>query len=112
MLLATACDGTPEDGSDGGVADAPTTPPDVDLATCGAIGTPCGTGCPGDLGCLANACAPMRGSCGGFAGEPCQDASLVCAFPAGSSAGICMRPDELACMCAIAPSELGDCMGQ
>jgi len=89
--------------------DATTKMPDVNIAACGAIGMPCGNGCPRPLDCITNACAPVRGDCGGFAGAACQDTSLTCAYPTGSSAGICMQPDEKACLCAIAPNALGDC---
>lgn len=107
LLLAAACG---DDGGGGGAIDAQSVPPDVDIAACGAIGSACGTGCPGDLECVENVCAPMRGTCGGFAGEECEDSALTCAYPQGSSAGICMRPDEKACLCAIAPAALGDCV--
>jgi hypothetical protein len=104
LLGITACgDGTRS-------SDATTSMPDVNIAACGAIGTPCGTGCPSALECIGNACAPVRGDCGGFAGAQCQDTSLTCTYPTGNSAGICMRADEKACLCAIAPGVLGDCM--
>ena len=92
------------------VSDATTSKPDVNIAACGAIGSPCGGGCPADLGCVSSVCVPMRGDCGGFAGAQCQDTSLTCTYPAGSSGGICMRADEKACVCAVAPNALGDCM--
>jgi hypothetical protein len=52
----------------------------------------------------------VRGDCGGITGAECQDASLTCTYPTGSSAGICMHDVEKACLCAIAPATLGDCM--
>lgn len=84
--------------------------PAADANTCGAIGTACGAGCASGLECVENVCVPVRGDCGGFAGAQCQDTSLTCTYPRGSSGGICMRPDEKACVCAIAPSALGDCV--
>jgi hypothetical protein len=84
-------------------------PPDVNIGACGAIGSACGNGCPSGFECINNACAPMHGSCGGFVGAVCQDATLTCTYPASSSAGICLRPDEKDCMCAIAPTALSDC---
>jgi len=89
-------------------ADAVTTH-DVNVAACGAIGMACTNSCPNSLECVTNACASVRGDCGGFAGAACQDTSLTCTYPTGSSAGICMRADEKACLCAIAPNALGDC---
>ena len=107
LLLAAACG---DDGGGSGATDAQAVPADVNIAACGAIGSACGTGCPGDLECVEDVCAPMRGTCGGFAGEMCQDHALTCTYPQGSSAGICMLPDEKACLCAIAPAALADCM--
>lgn len=75
---------------------------------CGDIGKACGT-CPTGFECIANACAPVRGDCGGFAGSPCQDTSLTCTYPTGSSRGICMQADEKTCLCTIAPNVLSDC---
>ena len=92
------------------MSDATTAMPDVNIAACGSIGAPCGTGCPSPLECINNACAPVRGDCGGFAGAQCQDTSLACTYPVGSSGGICMQVDEKACVCAIAPNALADCM--
>jgi hypothetical protein len=89
----------------GGAPDAK--PPDVNIGACSAIGSSCG--CPSGFECINNACAPMHGSCGGFVGAVCQDATLTCSYPAGSTAGICLRPDEKDCMCAIAPTALSDC---
>jgi len=105
-ILLCAC-------SDGAAphADAPTTHPDVNVAACGAIGMACTTTCPNNLECISsNVCAPVRGSCGGFAGAMCQDTSLTCVYPTGSSAGHCMRSDEKECLCAIAPNAAADCM--
>jgi hypothetical protein len=106
VILVMAC-GDDDGGS--GPADAPGKPADVDHGPCGAIGTACDLACPGDLECVDNVCMQMRGDCGGFAGDPCQDSSLTCAYPSGNSAGICMRADEKACVCAIAPDAL-DCL--
>jgi hypothetical protein len=101
-----ACDGTEPHG-DGNMAH-----PDVNIAACGAIGMACTTTCPSGLECISsNVCAPVRGDCGGFAGAQCQDTTLTCTYPTGSSAGHCMREDEKACLCAIAPSSIGDCTG-
>lgn len=110
VWVAAAC-GDDDGGGGGGddMIDALTVPPDVNIAACGDIGSACGTGCPSDLECIDTVCAPMRGSCGGFAGEPCQDSTLTCTYPAGSTAGICMRAEEKACLCAIAPGALDDC---
>lgn len=106
VLLATACG----DDEGGAAIDASPVPPDVDIAACGAIGTACGPDCANDLECLdTGVCAPIRGTCGGFTGEPCQDTTLTCAYPQGSTAGICLRPDEKACLCAVAPGALDDC---
>jgi hypothetical protein len=82
---------------------------DVNTAACGSIGAACGNGCPSNLECHSNVCVPVRGDCGGFAGASCQDTSLTCTYPTGSSAGICMNADEKACVCAVAPNALGDC---
>jgi hypothetical protein len=91
--------------------DATTMRPDVDIVACGSIGMACTNTCPNGLECIAtNVCAPVRGQCGGFAGAECQDASLACTYPTGSSGGLCMREDEKACLCAIAPNALGDCV--
>ena len=89
--------------------DTSSTKSDANLAQCGSIGMACSGACANGLECINGHCAPMRGDCGGFAGAECQDTSLTCAYPAGSSGGICMRPDEKDCLCAIAPSTLGDC---
>ncbi|HEY5926412.1 MAG TPA: hypothetical protein VIV11_32220 [Kofleriaceae bacterium] len=97
-------------GDSAPTSDATTGKPDVNLPACGAIGSPCGGGCPNGLECVSNVCAPVRGDCGGFAGAECQDTSLTCTYPMGSSGGICMRQDEKTCVCAIAPDALGDCM--
>jgi hypothetical protein len=83
---------------------------DVNTAACGSIGMQCTTTCPSGLECTHDVCMQVRGDCGGFAGAPCQDTSLVCTYPTGSSAGVCMRTDEKDCVCAIAPTALGDCM--
>jgi hypothetical protein len=91
-------------------SDATTPPPDANIPACGPIGAACGGSCQGTLECVNSACVPVRGDCGGFAGAECQDTSLTCTYPRGSSGGICMRADEKACVCAIAPSTLGDCM--
>jgi hypothetical protein len=82
---------------------------DADLSTCGTIGRACGAGCPSDLECIGTVCVPVRGQCGGFAGGPCQNATLACTYPTGDSGGICMTFDEKACTCAIAPGALADC---
>lgn len=84
---------------------------DVNTAACGSIGAQCnGNTCANGLECVNNACASVRGDCGGFAGAACQDRLLICTYPTGSSAGICMRQDEKDCLCAIAPTALADCM--
>lgn len=106
MLVLVAC-------NDGALpnADAPTTHPDVNLAACGAIGMTCTTSCPTGLECISsNVCAPVHGSCGGFAGAMCQDTSLECVYPRGNSAGVCMNDNDKACLCAIAPSSIGGCL--
>jgi hypothetical protein len=104
IVWIAACDDSTAPG------DASSSTPDVNKAACGPIGMPCGNGCPSGFECVHSACAPVRGDCGGFAGADCQDTSLTCTYPMGSSGGICMRADEKACMCAIAPSALGDCV--
>jgi hypothetical protein len=103
-LAVSACGESSKPQSDAGVM------PDVNLNTCGAIGAACGVGCADGFECITNACAPVRGDCGGFAGAECQDTSLVCTYPTGSSGGICMRDDEKACLCAIAPNAVQDCL--
>ena len=91
-------------------ADAPTTHPDVNLAVCGAIGMACTTTCPTGLECISSGvCAPVHGSCGGFANAMCQDTSLTCVYPQGSSAGDCMTDNDKACLCAIAHDKVGGC---
>ncbi|HEX5062440.1 MAG TPA: hypothetical protein VFV99_23875 [Kofleriaceae bacterium] len=105
IVLLAAC------SDSGAPADATTARPDVDVAACGSIGMACTTTCPAGLECIStNVCASVRGDCGGFSGAMCQDTSLTCTYPTGSSAGHCMRDDEKACLCAIAPNALGDCM--
>jgi hypothetical protein len=105
LLLFIGCGESTPPPSDGTA-----TTPDVNTAACGSIGTQCTTSCPNGLECVNNACASVRGDCGGFAGAACQDTTLVCTYPQGSSAGLCMRKEEKDCLCAIAPSALGDCM--
>ena len=103
VALLVACDST-SPRSDGA-----SMIPDINVAACSPIGMRCTTGCPSGFECINDACAPVRGDCGGFAGADCQDTSLVCTYPTGSSGGICMRSDEKACVCAISPSSLSDC---
>jgi hypothetical protein len=86
--------------------------PDVNESLCGSVGTACGTGCPSSLECIKNACVPVRGECGGIVGSECEDPSLVCTFPTGSSGGLCMLPGEKECVCTFAPSVLGDCLAE
>jgi hypothetical protein len=94
-----------------GVAACGGSAPATDAATsCGAIGAPCGAGCPNALECVNNVCVPVLGDCGGFAGAACLNTSLTCTYPVGNSGGICMQQDQKACVCAIAPNALGDCM--
>ena len=102
VVLIAACGG-PKASTDAA-------PSDVNISACGSIGKACGAGCASGLECVENVCMPVRGDCGGFAGAPCQDTTLECTYPMGSSGGICMRPDEKACVCAIAPTALGDCV--
>ena len=104
LALLIGCGESTPPRSDG------TTAPDVNIGACGTIGRACGAGCANGLECVSNVCVPKRGDCGGFAGAPCQDATLVCTYPTGSSAGLCMSKDEKDCVCAIAPSALGDCI--
>ena len=103
LFIVVAC------GDPASPSDATTSKPDVNIAACGSIGTACGNGCPNGLECHTNACVPVRGDCGGFAGAQCQDTTLTCTYPTGSSGGICMRESEKACVCTIAPNALGDC---
>jgi hypothetical protein len=102
-LGCVACGESSQPPSDGSKT------PDVNTAACGSIGMACGNGCPNNLECHSNVCLPVRGDCGGFAGAQCQDTSLTCEYPSGSSAGICMNADEKACVCAIAPNAIGGC---
>jgi hypothetical protein len=99
--------------NDGGApnADAPTMHPDVNVAACGAIGMSCTTTCPNNLVCLSSGvCAPSHGTCGGFAGAMCQDSSLMCVYPEGNSAGVCMTDSDKGCLCAIAHDKVSGCL--
>jgi hypothetical protein len=108
LLLVAAAAACGDDApGDGGRTDA--APVDVDVSSCGTIGTSCSAGCTGNLECVDGRCLPVRGDCGGFAGAECQDASLLCTYPTGSSGGICMSAAEKACVCAIAPMAVSDC---
>jgi hypothetical protein len=82
---------------------------DVNTAACGAIGSPCDDGCEDGHECIRDVCVPVRGECGGFVGAACTNASLTCTYPKGNSGGVCMLPDEHACVCAIAPGTFGGC---
>ncbi len=82
---------------------------DVNPTLCAPIGMVCDASCPSPLECVHNRCVPVRGDCGGIVGAECQDTSLVCTYPQGSSGGICMQPDEKECVCSVAPGVLADC---
>lgn len=88
-------------------------PPDAGNL-CGFLGAYCADteGC-GDSGyecTLGDFCAPARTLCGGFAGAECTDPETDCYYVTGSSAGVCLKEDELACACAQSPGALDDCL--
>jgi hypothetical protein len=107
FVFACGDDASPPPGDSAMPVDGATV--DVDVSTCGSIGTACGA-CPGGHECVDGACIRVRGDCGGFAGADCQDSQHVCVYPASSTAGLCMLPDEFACACAVAPGALSGCM--
>ncbi len=78
-------------------------------ASCGLVGTPCpgATDCGGGLSCLSGLCAPGQRCAPPPGGVGCG-AGAECLTQTGTQNGICVTPEERACMCAAAASSF-DC---
>lgn len=69
---------------------------------CGLVGTPCpgATDCGDGLSCVGAVCAPDGGMCASPPGGVGCGADLECLQFAGDQSGICVTPEDQACLCA------------